>query len=182
MGRAQSLQAHRSRTRKDGSAPQPVRHAHCLVRAAAQRRYVVGRTTRLLLFAAPFLAVGVLVSGFVEGRLVLPAAIVLAVVGFAAGLAGGWQTAGLAAAGPLLVGAGFFGTFGAGMVGGVLFSDSAYVSDAGPSDYRSVYGVTYLALALTLAAGAFAVLRVSHPSAGHEPLVPRAGRPTGRSR
>ncbi len=108
---------------------------------------------------AGFLGAGVLASGLVEGLLALPGAVALAAVGLVAGLSAGRPAVGLVAAGALLVGAGFFGTFGAGMVGGVLFGDSGYVAGAGLSDYRVFYGAAYLVLAPLLTAAALAVLR-----------------------
>jgi hypothetical protein len=119
---------------------------------------------RLVVAAAPFVAAGVLASGWVEGPLVLAGAVLFAAAGLFAGLEiGRWGALGLVLAGPLLVGAGWFGTLGAGMVGGVLFGTSGYVAGAGSSDYRVAYGGAYLALALILVAGALAVLRERRP-------------------
>ncbi|MDP9365524.1 MAG: hypothetical protein M3Q10_15085, partial [Chloroflexota bacterium] len=103
--------------------------------------------------------------GWVEGPLALPGAVVLAAVGLVAGLSVGRRAEGLVVAGVLLVGAGVFGTFGAGMVGSVLLGDSGYVAGAGLSDYRVLYGAAYLVLALLLTAASLAILRDGRPSA-----------------
>ena len=128
-----------------------------------------GRTVNGLVRQTPvvaaFLAAGVLASGWVEGPLAPPGAVVLAAVGLVAGLSAGRRSMGLVVAGVLLVGAGFLGTFGAGMVGGGLFGDSGYVASAGLSDYRVFYGAAYLVLALLLTAASLAILRDGRPPA-----------------
>ena len=114
--------------------------------------------------AAPFVAAGVLASGWAGGPLALLGTVALAAMGLIAGAEiGRWRGVGLMIAGVLLVGAGVLGTFGAGMVGGVLFGNSGYVAGAGWSDYRVLYGGIYFVMALVLAAGALAVVRKRHP-------------------